>query len=1184
MRKVAIIGLLVMALGPGVAGAGRGDNPRLRQLTVADGLPSNSVEALAEDQSGYLWIGTRDGLARYDGVAFRVWRKEDGLPDNEVADLHVDQQGHVWVATSGGLAMLDRARNTFRVYNRDSVPGLEGDIIWSVTGTGDGAIWFGTSTSGLYRIDPAGQVQRFVPDADDPRSLPSSAVPLLAVGEDGTLWIGTRGGLARWNGTDFDRLSGVPPEAVLLGLMPADGQVWVGLPQGLGRLDAAGGFSGPDALPWRQDMPTGRLYQLLLRDRDGVHWIDTSGGLAMAGDVWIRPVSTYSGLHQGVVTPDWSVAHQDHEGGLWFGSIDSGLWYLPPTWRQFQVLQHGADARVSLGNPDVTAIAASADGSMWLMGNGGVLDRLVPGTGAVEHTVHAEGDYVPARLLEDDTGNVWFCFHGGVGRYEPGSGGLRVWHADDVVDAAPAGDCVALAQAAGGLLWSVSAYHGVQARDRSGTLQATVLPGEESGLDVGTRLEHAERAPDGGLWLSGEQGLLMWNAGARVFQPVPGAPARPTGVFALQGRDRAWLTRPGRLEAYHWDGARLIPGIQLGPEDGLPDLAFRGLTVDAAGVVWLSSARGLVRVDPESRQVHAFGVSHGLPSQDMTTAPVRGALDGRILFATGAGLVSFDPGQVRPDGAMPELAIKAIEVRGRDGVRQIEPGQPLRLGYRDHELRVQARVAGFNSAPYNRYRFFLHGYDSRWVETGAPGERVFPALDPGRYRLEVMGRTPLSPWSEPAAFMLDVAAPWWWSRWARAGYALVALVLGGWAAHALRLRVRRRMAWQRVEHERELARQASDAKTRFLATLGHEVRTPMTGVLGMSELLLQTTLDARQRGYTLAIHRAGGHLMRLVNDALDLARVEAGRLELDPQPFDPRALVEEVGALMGPLAREKGLDYRVAVAPDVPAALCGDEVRIRQILLNLLGNAVKFTDTGQVELEMQALEAGGIRVTVSDTGPGLDSGQCQRLFQRFEQAEGARTASRYGGSGLGLAICRELARQMCGDISVDSTPGRGARFTVTLPLPVAAMPGAAPDVPEPPASSPAAGVQVLLVEDDPTVAEVLSALLAARGYVPTRVGHGLAALAEVRRQDYAVALLDLDLPGIDGIALAHQLRAQGWSRPLVAITARADAAVEGAVHEAGFNAFLRKPVSGATLAARIGQVLEQARERGSAPV
>ncbi|MDN5782604.1 MAG: ATP-binding protein, partial [Luteimonas sp.] len=376
--------------------------------------------------------------------------------------------------------------------------------------------------------------------------------------------------------------------------------------------------------------------------------------------------------------------------------------------------------------------------------------------------------------------------------------------------------------------------------------------------------------------------------------------------------------------------------------------------------------------------------------------------------------------------------------------------------------------------------------------------------------------------------------------------------------------------------------QSSLAKSRFLATLGHEVRTPMTGVLGMSELLLGTQLDPRQRGYTESIRNAGDHLMRLVNDALDLARIEAGKLELDARPFDLHALVRDVVALMEPVARKRGLGFVQALAPDTPRWLRGDAVRVRQILLNLLGNAIKFTDQGQVTLHVRP-HADGLRLVVGDTGPGLNDEQKQRLFRRFEQAEGARTAARYGGSGLGLAICQELADAMGGRIEVDSAPGQGTRFTVGLPLPAAAS----PDVATP--AGPGAGrpvsdaLQLLLVEDDPTVAEVIAGLLHAQGHTVVHAAHGLAALSEVAAQRFDLALLDLDLPGLDGLALARQLRTSGFSQPLLAVTARADPDAEPQAVAAGFDGFLRKPVTGEILAGAIAALMARGQAGASGP-
>lgn len=267
--------------------------------------------------------------------------------------------------------------------------------------------------------------------------------------------------------------------------------------------------------------------------------------------------------------------------------------------------------------------------------------------------------------------------------------------------------------------------------------------------------------------------------------------------------------------------------------------------------------------------------------------------------------------------------------------------------------------------------------------------------------------------------------------WMPIGELTFAIVLGCWAGSRRRAQLR----------QRALARQALADRSDFFATLSHEVRTPMTGVLGMSELLLDSALDPRQRRHVEAINHAGHHLLQLVDDALDLARLEAGRLPLEIRPFELRALLREVAELQAPLARRRGLRFVGGIAADVPAALSGDALRVRQILFNLLGNAIKFTAQGEVGMRVEALSVtgGGVRIVVHDTGPGLDAGQQARLFRRFEQCHGACAADGHRGSGLGLAISQELAMAMGGRIKVDSAPGAGARFSVELPLPAATV-------------------------------------------------------------------------------------------------------------------------------------------------
>ncbi|GAB6196672.1 ATP-binding protein [Lysobacter xanthus] len=1151
------------ALGAGVAHAGLPETPRPRQFTVADGLPSNRINGLAQDRAGYLWIATSDGLARFDGVGFRTWRVDQGLRDNDVWAVHVDARDRVWVGTrSAGLAMLDADRRVFHWYDR-STPGIGGNEVWCVDGTPDGSIWFGTADAGLHRLRD-GRIERFMPVPGNARSLPAADVRKLEVDDRGVLWVATGQGIARWTGHDFARdPADALPAAVVNGLTAEPGTLWIGTPRGLVRRAPDGGIAAT-SLP----SAGGEPLQMLLRDRAGTRWFDIPQGLGMEGDGRVDVVPLYSSAAQGLVRPAWVDAREDHEGGLWFASNTNGLWYLPPRWRQFSVLSRRLGDPASLANAQVRGIAPAHDGSTWLVGSGGVLDSFDSETGAVRHVFDdvAQG-VILTSVLEERDGRVWVGYFDGLARIDLATRRIDRWPAG-TRDGAPRGEPWQLAQDAAGRIW-IASEGGVQLRDADGEVLVTAMPGDGRGLPRGAVVGGLGRTPDGAVWVTTTAGVYAGDPTAGGLRRVPGtAPGAVYGVgFDTLGD--AWLARFGAVERYRMQGGTLVLLDRLDAASGFPRLAPSGLTVDARGIVWATGVRGLVRVDPVYRRSRIYGVRDGLPSQEFAGPPVPRPGDGRILAGTPDGLVVFDPAVVHPAMRVPRLLVESADV-DRDGRRiEFDPAGPLTLAHGDRDLRVRARLMAFSDSAANVYRFRLVGFDRDWVDAGASGERVLTQLPPGDYRLQVMARAADPVWSAPREIALHVRPAWWQSPWARGLFALAALLLAVAAAAAYRNRLRRRHAEQRMRHEQRLAEEASMAKTRFLATFGHEVRTPMTGVLGMTELLLDTPLDAGQRQRVDAIRSAGEHLLRLLNDALDLARIDSGHLELADEPFDLHAVLRDVAALVAPLAERRGLGFSLDIADDVPRAVCGDPSRLRQILLNLLGNAVKFTEKGGIGIGVSH-DGGWLRFRVADTGPGLSDAQCARLFRRFQQADGARTAARYGGSGLGLAISTELAEAMGGRIGVDSTPGRGSTFLVDLPLREAELPTPAP--PRPLLAD--GGRDLLLVEDDPTVAEVVAGLLRAQGHRVKHVPHGLAALAEVGLSRFDAALLDLDLPGLDGFALARQLRSHGFEAPLLAVTARADAEAEPRARDAGFDAFVRKPVTGAMLRDALAAVLK----------
>ena len=1145
--------------------------PRFRVLGTADGLPSTTIPALVRDRTGYLWIATHDGLARYDGVGFRVWRHEPGdpasLPGNIVQALHVDARDRIWVATeNGGLSLMDAERKGFRHYRKADQPGMASDDVFAIASQGD-TLWFGSFGGGLCAMSASGEITPFGASESNPASLPSDDVLSLAFDAKGELWIGTMAGLARFDGMAMHRvpLPGDVPAPMIFSITPDGDRLWVGASVGVFQREPAGNWAVP---AWSPMFGRPNAVMAMAGGGDGRYWLGGQGGLwrTEAGSSAPAPVS-FDMRGYGATRILQALLRQP-EGGLWVPVPSRGLGYLRSDWRRIATLSPAEGLSPGLHR----GIAPARAGGIWLTSIRGVVEHVDTVTGAVTPLPWHDSILRTERLtsvLEDRRGRLWLGSGGKLTRIDLSSHALQQWTEQSPADPLPrSGPVDWLLEAPNGDLWLSLLGGGLQRRDgeTGRVLDEVAATSGLTALDT----EAIRIGPDGAVWLAGAQGLLRWDPQQRRFAGVAGTGTERVFSFAFQDESRLWLHRLSGLELWQRQPSGWQREKRLAVAHGVPAVESTGLQLDASARPWLATRRGLFRIDPQSESVRAFGVRDGLLSQEFTDRALLITPDGVLAGTAADGTVMLlDTGLPDPAPVVPNLVLDSIQVGRDDEVVTLSTAGGFVLQPGDHELQVSARLLSFEDPLANRYRSRLHGFDKDWVSQGASGERVFSALPAGQYVLHMQAFDVAGNASAERLLRFRVLPPWWRSPWGIALFLLLGLLMLGLLAAQYRRRLRRRSAWQLREHKQELAEQASLAKTRFLATLGHEVRTPMTGVLGMCELLLGTRLDERQKGYTHAIQNAGSHLLRLVNDALDIARIEAGKLELQEEDFDLRALVDEVVGMTAPMAERRGLTFADDIAAGTPEALRGDPVRVRQILLNLLGNAIKFTDAGGVALHVSGAHPQGVRLEIADTGPGLNEEQQARLFQRFEQAEGARTAARYGGSGLGLAICQELALAMGGHIGVDSTPGVGTRFTVDLPLPSASL------AVRPLAIAPAhAGraLRILLVEDDATVAEVISGLLTARGHRVSHAAHGLAALTETVSATFDVALLDLDLPGLDGLALARQLRALSFAAPMVAVTARADAEAQTLAHAAGFDGFLRKPVTGDMLAEAIAAV------------
>ena len=379
-----------------------------------------------------------------------------------------------------------------------------------------------------------------------------------------------------------------------------------------------------------------------------------------------------------------------------------------------------------------------------------------------------------------------------------------------------------------------------------------------------------------------------------------------------------------------------------------------------------------------------------------------------------------------------------------------------------------------------------------------------------------------------------------------------------------------------LEAEKEKAEQATVSKSRFLANMSHEIRTPMIGVLGMADLLRQRSLTEQDQKLVSTIYRSGEALLTILNDLLDFSKIEAGRIELDTVPFDLVRLAEDVTRLMEVAAHEKGLKLEVGTSVESPVVM-GDPGRLRQVLLNLVGNAIKFTASGSVSVSLEACDertAGecDCLIVVRDTGIGISKDMRARIFDSFDQGDSS-TTKKYGGTGLGLAITRELVHLMNGTILVESKPGEGSVFSVHLPMTLsrraellhASLPKSTPAgfSDENPVIEPPVNLidkrRILLAEDNPTTQSLMSILLQQMGLDLVIVDNGQLAIDYLADTKVDLILMDCQMPILDGFKATAQLRGQGVMTPIVALTAYAREEDEGLCLEAGMNGFLSKP-------------------------
>ena len=1047
-------------------------NIRFSSLSLEDGLSQTTVTAIAQDSAGFMWFGTQDGLNRYDGYEFIHLRHDPRNPaslrNDSIFALHVDADGNLWVGTQGGgLSRWDAQAESFTHFTEENgaPQGFDHGRVRVITHDMNGILWVGLHESGLYRFDKStGQWEQFLNNPDDIKSLSDNQIRAIHEDSTGRLWVGTLDGLNLYDSTtgNFTRFKSDPqnPQSLSSNKIRSiyeDSQrcLWIGtLGGGLNRLNRSTGFfkrfehdeMDPTSLSDNQA-------RTILEDSEGRLWVGTDGGINLfqengsfiryshdstdatslsndriasmfqdrAGMLWIG--SNGGGLDRWHPL-DWSFGHykggiaglsnqvvyaftEDSEGQLYVGTLGGGLNVLDRSSGNNQVFRHDPQDAFSLSDDRVTALLYDSKQTLWVGTLTGGLDRMIPGSGQFEHfradanNTESLSSNVIMTIFEDRKGVVWAgTYGGGLNRFDRDTGSFTSYQNEGGNPASISGNRIStITEDPSGALWIGTLGNGLNYFDRdSGQFRRFVHdPARDSSLS-NNEIISLHLDPSGVLWIGTQGG----------------------GLNRLERLEAKMETTTFKRYSQH---------------DGLPNNVIYGILPDRQGGLWLSTVRGLARFDTDEQTFEVFNATDGLQADEFNLGAHYRSQSGELFFGGMNGFNAFFPDQIERNSSIPPLALTSFlklnePAQIENPLNQI---QQLDLSYRDYVVSFEFAALDYRSPADNRYAYKLDGLDDNWIELGNRHEITFTNLAPGSYNLKVKGSNSDGVWNEAGIDLpIFVSAPPWMQWWAYALYGLIAAAIVLRFLYIQREKERTRKALFLAAEESQAA---NEAKSEFLANMSHEIRTPMNGVIGMTHVLKTTALSPEQEGHVDVIHKSGDAILEVINQILDFSKVESRNVEIEQEALDLRGCIEDVLDLLAPIAGQKGLDLGYWMEKGTPEAIIGDRMRIRQVLINLVGNGIKFTDDGEVMVKVsrnwRANLKQEIEFIVEDSGPGIPADKLDRLFKPFSQGD-ASSSRRFGGTGLGLAISKRLSELMGGRLFVESVEGKGSSFHFTL--------------------------------------------------------------------------------------------------------------------------------------------------------